>query len=290
MKESIVAVIPTYNQKKDVKEAIDSLLNQTVPLKEIIVIDNASPDDTAQYLKNSIKNNKVTVIENKKNLGVTGGRNTGIKYATGADYILFFDHDMVAEPQMVEELLKSMKAHKNIGIVTPKIYYWDNKKIIWSAGTDINLTTGQTLFRGGEDKGQYDKGEEVAVAPAVLLVKKDVIEKIKQFDSIYFATYEDTDFCFRAKNKGYITFFTPKAIAYHKIPFDEDLSNRRLLERAYWVGRNRMIFMRRFGNNFLLFLLISPVFVAYYLVLSLRYKKPYAFLHFVRGSILGLFT
>lgn len=293
MKDSIIAVIPTYNQKKDVKEAVVSLLKQTVPLKKIVVIDNASTDNTSEYLNKYIEENglkTVSIIRNKRNEGVTGGRNRGIEYAKDAKYVLFFDHDMVAKSTMLEELLNTAKADKNIGIVTPKIYYWDEKNIIWSAGTDVNLTTGQTLFRGGEDKGQYEEAEEVAVAPAVLLVKHKVLKKIHKFDPVYFATYEDTDFCFRAKKARFSTFYAPKAVAYHKIPLDEDLSNKRLLERSYWVARNRMIFMKRFGENFLVFLLISPAFMVYYLILSVRYKKIIPIWRYLYGSVVGIFS
>lgn len=289
--KKVSVVIPTYNLKDALVDAVESLFDQTYSIEEIIVVDNASTDGTADTIKKLQKTKKayktVKLIENKKNLGVTGGRNTGLKAAKG-DYILFFDHDMVARPTMVEELVQVAELKKEIGIVTPKIYFWDKKKIIWAAGTDINLWTGQVIFYGGLDKGQFNEEKEVAIAPAVLFVKKEVAKKIGGFDDTYFAVYEDTDYCFRAKEAGYLTYYTPNAVAYHKIPYDDDIASIRLLGRAYWVARNRIIFMKRFGKAFPVFLLFSPLYFAYYVRLALKYKMPSAAYSYSRGIFAGL--
>ncbi|MDQ3098177.1 MAG: glycosyltransferase family 2 protein [bacterium] len=285
----IIAIVPTYNQKKFLIEGIESLLLQTFPIQRIIIIDNGSTDGTVEELKSKYNSNqKIQIIALPVNTGVVGGRNEGIKQAGNYDYLLFFDHDMVAEPHMLEELLKTAESSENIGIVTPKIYYWENKKTIWSAGTDINLTTGQNLFRGGEDKGQYEKVEQVGIAPAVLLTKKKVIETVGIFETIYYHSYEDTDYCFRVKKAGLKTFYTPKAIAYHKIPYDTDRANIRLLQLSFLVARNRIIFMRKFSPHFFIFLLFIPVFLVYYIKLAISYRKYSAISEYIKGTIVGL--
>lgn len=283
----IIAVIPTFNSWKTLKQTIISLLKQSMPLKKIIVIDNASADQTSDFIKEIFPN--IQLLTLKSNTGVVGGRNFGIKHLQqDYDYVLFFDHDMIAEKDMVKNLVEISTAQSNYGIVTPKIYYLANKKRIWSAGTGINLWTGQIIFRGGKDVGQFDLVEEVQVAPAAMLVKRDVLKKIKRFDGRYFATYEDTDFCFRAKREGFKTVYSPSAIAYHDLPQDKNQESKRLLKRLYWVGRNRVLFMRDFGRNFPFFLIFLPVFSVYYLKLSLKYGNLGDFLSFVHGTIDGL--
>jgi GT2 family glycosyltransferase len=285
----IIAIVPTYNQKTFLVDAIESLLVQSILIKKIIIIDNGSSDGTsAEITRRYDQNEKVKLIVLEKNTGVVGGRNEGIKQADNYDYLLFFDHDMVAEPTMLEELLKTAQSQEDIGIVTPKIYYWDKKKIIWSAGTDINLITGQNLFRGGEDIGQYEKVEQVGIAPAVLLTKKKVIEKVGLFDSIYYHSYEDTDYCYRVKKANLKTFYTPKAIAYHKIPYDTDRANVRLLQLAFLVARNRIIFMRKYSHHYLIFLLFLPIFLVYYTKLAIKYQKYQAIGMYIIGTFEGL--
>ncbi len=285
-KNTVSVVIPTYNSWSTLKDCIKSIQNQSLKPFEIIVIDNASADDTSRKVKTYFPKVKLATLGT--NTGVTGGRNKGIKVSSPlSEFILFFDHDMVADKKMLEELVKVARVSKEIGITTPKIFYWEDRKRIWAAGTGINLWTGQVLFRGGKDLGQFDTAVEVQVAPAALLVKKDVIKKLKYFDNTYFATYEDTDFCFRAREFRFKTYYTPKAIAFHKISWSPKDDAERVLSRAYWVGRNRIIFMKRFGKNFFVFSIFVFGFTLYYLLLALKIKKFSKWLIFVKGTIEG---
>lgn len=286
-KNRISVVIPTHNSWLTLKDCISSIQKQTLIPYEIIIVDNASSDGTAEKVKSKFP--KCRLIKLSKNTGVTGGRNEGMANCSlKTNFILFFDHDMIAERRMLEELVETSNLDHQIGIVTPKIYYFDNRKRIWAAGTGINLWTGQILFRGGRDTGQYGIPEEVQVAPAVLLVKKIVSDKLKGFDDRYFATYEDTDFCFRAKKIGFKVFYAPKAYAFHKIPSDPRLEARRLLSRAYFIGRNRILFMKDFGKNFYIFLLFLPIYLIYYLRLSIINGKLYQWFNLIYGTIVGL--
>lgn len=286
---NISVIIPTYNSWVTLKNCINSIQKQTLKSLEIIVVDNGSTDGTSQRVKKFFP--KVKLISLKRNTGVTGGRNMGIrKSSPSSDYLFFFDHDMVAERGMLYQLVKVAQRSSSIGIVTPKIYYFEDKKRIWSAGTLINLWTGKITFRGGKDLGQYEKTEEVQIAPAAMLVRKEVIRKVGGFDDRYFLTYEDTDFCFRAKEKGFKIFYVPTSLAFHKIsPKPEDEADR-LLSRAYWVGRNRVIFMKKFGRNFFIFLLFVPFFSLYYLNLALRNHRMRDWVKFLQGTTEGVLS
>lgn len=283
----ISVVIPTYNSWETLKSSIESVGKQTLKPSEIVVIDNASTDKTSSNVKKHFP--KAKLVKMKKNTGVTGGRNTGIKAADKtAEYIFFFDHDMVAENNLLEELVRVAESDKKIGIVTPKIFYWQDRKRIWAAGTGMNLWTGQVLFRGGHDEGQYEEVCEVQVAPAAMLVKKELIKEIKGFDDRYFAIYEDTDFCFRAKRLGYKTFYVPKSVAYHNLSTDIKDEADRLLSRSYWVGRNRILFMKDFGIFFPVFLFFIPLYSIYYLRMAIKYKRLKDGFEYIHGTINGL--
>ncbi len=282
----ISVIIPTYNSVKTVVNSIQSLLKQSLKIYEIIIVDNASTDNTCQILHKRF-GQKIRIISMNKNMGVTGGRNEGIKnISPKSDFVLFMDHDMVADIHMTEELMKGFKQSSVVGIITPKIYYLKPKDVIWSAGTGMNLWTGQVLFRGGKDLGQYDYPTEVQVAPAVLLVKKNVIKKINGFDPIYFATYEDTDFCFKALLKGFKTYYMPKAVAFHDLPYDQTDAQKRLLNRLYYVGRNRIIFLRRYG--YFTSIPLSLGFGLYYLYLSVKQHRIGEFANYIKGTIDGM--
>ena len=187
----ISVIIPTFNSVKSVSQTVNSLMNQTLKPLEIIVVNNASTDTTSTTL-NKLFGKNIKLYTLSTNRGVTGGRNFGLeKISSDSQMVLFMDHDMVADKKMLQELMGGFEKSKRIGIVTPKIYFLKPKKIIWSAGTGINLWTGQVLFRGGKDVGQFDQPTQVQVAPAVLLVKKEVIKNssIHKIKKIFYGKY-----------------------------------------------------------------------------------------------------
>lgn len=295
----IIAIVPTHGAGDAFVECILSLVNQTQKIQQVIIVNNNVKDGSIDKLlqntntpENPVINGiAIKIIHLETNTGVTGGRNAGINALPPEyDYTLFVDHDMVAEPTMLHELITTIQKDESRGITTPKIYYWENKNIIWSAGTDINPKTGQTIFYGGEDKGQYNTEKEVAVAPAILLVKKQVVEKVKKFDERYFATYEDTDFCFAAKQSGFSTWFSPQAIAYHKIPYDPDTAMKRLLERTYYIGRNRYLFLRKFKLFSVTTILYIPIYALYYTYLGIKYNDVQSIVNYFKGIFAGLFS
>ncbi|KKQ75706.1 MAG: Glycosyl transferase family 2 [Candidatus Woesebacteria bacterium GW2011_GWB1_38_5b] len=290
MKSRISVIVPTWNGEKTIKACINSLLVQTVKPAEVIVVDNASVDSTLSIV-NKIKQHsqKVKIVRNNKNLGVAGGRNTGIKAAAkSSNYIFLFDHDMVASKKMLEELVNTVKK-TGAGLVTPKIYYLKPGKLIWAAGTGVNLWTGQVIFRGGKDRGQFDAEVEVDVAPAAMLIARKVLRKVRGFDERIFAVWEDTDFSFKVRKAGFKIYYSPKAVASHDLLYEPEAEAKRLLVRyGYFIGRNRIIFMKRYAKSFPLFLTMLPVYAFYYLRLALRYNELAGYYKFLKGNYDGL--
>lgn len=287
MSPKVSVIIPAYNSWITLRSCINSIMYQTLQPKEIVVVDNASSDGTSEAVKKEFP--KVRLYTLKKNTGVTGGRNAGIDNASkSSEYLLFFDHDMVADKKMIENLVKVAEMNSSYGIVTPKIYYFEDRKRVWAAGTNINLWTGRILFRGGKERGQFNKVEEVQVAPAAILVKRQVINAIKKFDDRYFVTYEDTDFCFRARKYNFKTMYTPMAIAFHKISPRHEDEQKRLLSRSFWIGRNRVLFMRDFGKSYFFFLLFSVVYLLYFIKLALDQKNFQGLTDYLKGFTEGV--
>lgn len=106
MKVSVI--IPTYNSKATIKRCVDSVLGQTgahhVYLIQVIVVDDGSTDQTAEYLQNLYESNSNVIVYSKENGGVSSARNYGIEKATG-DYIMFVDADDALAEGLLEALL-----------------------------------------------------------------------------------------------------------------------------------------------------------------------------------------
>lgn len=300
-------IVPFYgNQDQVVIETLNSLKNIEHNNLKLIFISNGSTTDVSNKIQ--IQYPDVKLIISNKNLGVCGGRNLGIKNLDGdEEFIIFFDSDQVADKDMVKELIIPMTENSEIGITTPKILYHPDfldsksskkysddknlreaKKFIWSAGTDINLKTGQIIFYGGEDTPDLNILKEVSIAPGVICCSKNLLNKINGFDEIYESVYEDTDFCFRARKLGFKVFYVPTALTWHKIYLDPKGSERKLLTRLYFIGRNRIIFMKKFSNNIYLFYCYLPIYLIYYFFISLRNFKIKPFFDFVAGTVEGI--
>ncbi|MBI1870783.1 MAG: glycosyltransferase family 2 protein [Chlamydiae bacterium] len=285
----ISVVIPSFNHR-GVIQTIESVLSQDPSNFEIIVVDNSTDPTLWQVLTKSYGiNQKVKLIKPEKNLGVTGGRNVGLHHASQESrYILFLDHDILLEAHALSALKKAAESDLRIGIVTGKILFSEDPGQVWSAGTSINLLTGQIHFTGGKDQGQFEETKEVQVAPSIIFTKKKVLEKIGGFDDIFFAVYEDTDFCFRAHDAGFKVIYSPQARAYHKIPLEAEEWKNRLLSRTYYIGRNRIIFMKRHSRYFKWFLLLVPVYFFYYMTFSVRSGRFDGIKNFLKGTLSGL--
>ena len=282
--------IPTYNRKRDVLECLESLQKLSYPNYEIIVVDNASTDGTAEAIRQRFPG--VKLIRSDRNLGVTGGRNLGIKHSNG-EYIFFLDHDTIVDKNVLSELVAVMRDDGKIGLAGPIVYYYDDPKRLWAAGASVNLITGKVSFNAASqiDNGQLGKLMEVQVLPTAFLVRVEVIDRIGLFDDTYFATYEDTDFSFRIREAGYKVVCISTAKVWHKVPLNKRESVAAVLRRAYFVARNRIIFMKKHSPkaDFIIFLtFFMPVYTIYYTLLALKYFQPRYAVNYWRGVLVGL--
>ena len=121
-KKTIISVIvPIYNVEKYLDKCLDSLLNQTYENIEIICVEDHSPDNSREVLKKYKNNDKVKIIYNEKNMGLSYSRNVGIKEATG-DYVGFVDSDDYISLDFYEKLFNQMmKDDSEIAIADIKI-------------------------------------------------------------------------------------------------------------------------------------------------------------------------
>lgn len=281
-------VIPTYNRKQDVLECLASSQNLDYPNFETIVIDNGCTDGTSEAIEQRFPD--VKLVRNDKNLGVTGGRNLGAKYVNG-EYIFFLDHDTIVNRQTISELVSVMEKNPRIGAAGPIVFYYHDPTRISALGTSISLLTGRVSFNftGLVEDCQLNKIVEVQVIPVAILIRRETLDKVGMFDDIFFAVYEDTDFCFRIRENGYQTVCIPRAKIWHKISSDFRNQNVAILDRAYYVARNKVIFMRKHSKYFPAFIMIFlPIYLVYFSLLSVICMKGNWLKNYIKGLVTGL--
>lgn len=248
--QKIAIVLVNYNGKEYNEECIKSIFNSSYTNIEVIVVDNDSRDGSPELLREEF-GDKITLIMAGENLGFSGANNIGIKKALedGCDYIVLLNNDTLIDKDLISNMLKASKEENN-AVISPKIYYYDNKDIIWSAGADMKWKKGVTAQRGinKNDDGSYNKREEVEFGTGCcLLIPSEVIKKVGYLQDDYFLYYEDTDYCMRIREKGFKIVYEPTAVLYHK----ESASTGGSLSSLYiyYNTRNRLLFNNRFNKK-----------------------------------------
>ena len=127
----VSVVIPHYGGIDILSECLKSLNNCTCPNLEFIVVDNASPDDSVQFIK--LNFTEVNLIQSVYNRGFAGGCNFGAQHAKG-NYLLILNNDTTHEPDWIDHLVNMMESNSNISAVQPKIKNFDNRDYFDYAG------------------------------------------------------------------------------------------------------------------------------------------------------------
>lgn len=281
----VSVVIPSFNNETKLFRLIDSLEKSNYPNLEIVVVDN-SP--TKEILKKGRKKYpRVKWVDvGTKNIGQAMTYNIGFARAKRKNHILFCDEDVVVDPEMIKKLVERAEKDEKIGIVTPMILYLEDKNWVNQAGSEVDLLTGRVKIGWGPKK-DFLKAKKVQGSGTTMLFKRQVLDKIGGFED-WFLCYFDPDYCVRAEKAGLENWYEPRAICYHDQPKDETLWRPKVLSRAYLLGRNRTLFMRKHGNIFV-YSLVLLLILAYYLKEALRFKIFPKWIELVRGSLSGYF-
>jgi GT2 family glycosyltransferase len=215
----VFIVIVNWNGLADTLECLESLRHLDYPNFEILLVDNASADNSVETIRD--KYPSVRILANSRNLGFTGGNNIGIRHAleNGAAYVWLLNNDTIVDPHALSRLVEAAERDRGIGILGSKIYYASEPDVISFAGASIdwNRGTSSHIGRGEVDRGQYDKLSEVErVSGCSMLVKKEVCDKVGLFDEAFFLFVEDVDWCVRAKRSGFRCVFVPSSVVWHK--------------------------------------------------------------------------
>jgi GT2 family glycosyltransferase len=214
-------IILNWNSCEDTIECIESLKEIDYRNYEIIIVDNASSGDDVKILQDRF-GDYIHIIANGRNEGFAGGCNIGMHYALekGTDYILQLNNDTIVDARFLSEMIKVAEDDSAIGITGSKIYYYRYPSRLQSVGGKMNWWLGQRTMCGWdeEDTGQYDTlTERDFVIGTSLLVKKIVIDKISFLDNInFFCSFEDIDYCTRAKRAGFKIVYVPESKIWHK--------------------------------------------------------------------------
>lgn len=187
----------------------------------IVVADNASTDDSVNYLINSFPQVELVVLP--QNFGFAKGYNEALKEVK-ADYYVLLNSDVEVGPDWLRPMIELLEGNENAAACQPKILSYNNKNLFEYAGAAGGWidTYGYPFARGRvfevceEDKRQYDDIQEIFWATgAALVIKSKVYNQVNGFDDYFFAHMEEIDLCWRIQLAGYKIYACPQSIVYH---------------------------------------------------------------------------
>lgn len=219
----VVIIILNWNGGKDTVECLESLQAVTYSNYEIVVIDNGSTDDSVRLINSLRALLSFHLIETGKNMGFAEGNNVGLRYAqkNSADYVLLLNNDTVVDPQFITELVKAGEARKEAAVISGKILYFHEPQRIWYAGAKW-IPSQHCFIHVGIDKiddhSSFEDATETDYASGcAFFIRTSTLHRIGLLDSRFFLTYEESDFCYRARAAGFSVLYEPRARLWHKV-------------------------------------------------------------------------
>lgn len=278
----ISIVIPNLNGAGWLRNSIESLYAQTFQDFELIVVDNASTDESLEIARSYNGRAGYTLIENDHNTGFSAPVNQGIRLAKG-EYVLLFNNDAFAQPDMLEKLLDSAEQNPRIFAVQAFMIRHFEREIADDAGDYVTIF-GWACKRGdGMYARRYNRQRRIfSACGGASLYRKAILDEIGLFDELFFAYFEDVDISWRANSRGYKNIFCPEAKCYHicgattgAVRYNEF--------KSVQSGRNSILLSYK-NMPLLMYLLNLPFLAAGYFLKILMFGLKGFWTPFIKGA------
>jgi rhamnosyltransferase len=255
-REEVCAVIVTYNPGPGVVDTYRSIAGQ---VSRILIVDNGSDETTLDVLRKlEFGNECVTeLVLNGANLGVAAALNQGVKRAAalGFPWVLTMDHDSVANPDMVKNLIRCWTGHPERDLVKIVAARYIDK----IADIVPRFPTYKGLWpRFRSFSGQESLVETMDIITSGNLVRTDVFREVGYFNEDLFIDAVDIEFCMRLANAGYKVVVSGDAFLKHRLgnATTGSILGREIVTlnhpplRRYYIARNRVYTIKKFSRRF----------------------------------------
>lgn len=219
----VAIVLLSYNSLPLLKQFLPLIVETTQHNEnyEVIVVDNASTDETPQFLQSEFPTTRTITLPVNK--GFTNGYVESLAQIK-ADYYVLISSDIEVSPNWVDPIIELMESDSTIAACMPKVKYYHKKNEFEYAGAaggyidflGYPFCRGRLINQVELDEGQYDTTQEVFWATgATMFLRADLYHKAGGLDNTFFAHMEEIDLCWRLKNMGYKIMVEPKSTIYH---------------------------------------------------------------------------
>jgi GT2 family glycosyltransferase len=218
----VVIIILHFDSRDTLTECLRSCQRISHPNHEIIIVKTGLRSNLRLASMQDIASSVSKIINTKENVGYARGNNLGIQDALShkADYVLLLNDDTIVSPNFLEILVEVGERSPDIGMLGPKIYYFDEPNKVWFAGAGFDYQTCRVIAPASD---QVDQGEDSVpfesdyITGCALLVKRAAIERIGLLDERFFLYWEDVDWGLRAKKARLTNLVVPSSHIWHKV-------------------------------------------------------------------------
>lgn len=245
--KKVAAVICNYNKREYVINCIQSVMESVFQDMDIVAVDNASADGSAEYIRERF-GDRVKLFVNEENLGGSGGFNTGIRYALekGYQYVWCLDNDVLVDENAIGELYAFMEEHPEVGMAGSKVYHMEAPDHVQQFGIDIvwdEYCCEAKYYGRPEDGSMPEVVYADAVAACSVLVRADVIRKIGALPEENFLYWDDTEWGYRCNLAGYKVASLGSSKVLHSMGAKKESENTFPL---YYAWRNWIRFFMKY--------------------------------------------
>ncbi len=218
MGSQATVVVLNWNGRDYLRECLRSLFAQTYSAMRVLVVDNASTDESWRIVEEEFPG--AALLRMPENLHFARGMNAGFERALqdpNSEYVVALNNDVRLDPEWLAALVAAADGPR-VGMVASKMYFMDRPRILNSTGLSP-ARDGSGLDRGWNvpDDGRYDAHVDVfAASGGAALYRRELLQDVGLYDGDFVAYLEDLDLGWRARLAGWTARFAPRAVVYHK--------------------------------------------------------------------------
>ena len=237
----VIACILNWNNIEDTLECLESVLQSDYSPLTVWLVDNGSDEDPTELIESRYPS--VMVLRLEQNNGYSGGNNIALQraLAEGATFVLLLNNDVVVAPDMVRRLVDALEANPDIGMATPRVFFYDRRREVYWDGGSVDSSHGDVAHdsrglptRGGLILSQWLDGTS-------LFVRASVARDVGLFDDRYFLYYEDAEWSTRIRRAGWLIAVVPEASCWHKV--SRSTGGLKTPRVSYYFTRNRYLYL-----------------------------------------------
>ena len=235
-------IIVNFQGSGFIRDCLTSVLSSDYPSFEVLVVDNASTDGSAELVEEEFgKDPRVTIIKNRMNVGFAKANNQAARISHG-ELLLFLNADTRMDESSMGRLAEALRSDNRIAVAQPKLLLMNTDPPRIDSTGDLMDPYGNGYRRGVGlvDRGQFDdKVDEIFSARgAAMIVKRNIFIKVGMFDEDFFLYLEDVDLCWRIRLADKSIKYVPKAVVFHAAAGSRDQA---MLARAWFhVIKNQL--------------------------------------------------